>query len=169
MSCNEHPGFLSVLKAPIYHSLTVPRSPLALPPWLAPLHSEGGLSPAPPVITTFPCPVLPGWALGTEVGFRGLESQPGLAVLDWATDICWSLATQPPHPLHWGTCTSCTVAGVVLGLSNKVAVFSRPGRGLALLQGFSIIGRDHQRSSQWWQCGREKRQSPLIPSCSGIC
>lgn len=133
-NCDEQPGLVSARKASLCHSLTLPRPPWALPPWLALPHPEGGISPAPP--TSF-------HDLGRKAGLwelRGCSGgwSPSLVSLYWIG--WWTFAglwfpslpapTGAFAPRHWALSV-----GVVLGLSIKVAVFFRPARGVALTPG----------------------------------
>lgn len=71
---------------------------------------------------------------GTRRGYRGPGTQPGLAVPERVVALWWSVATQPPCPLHWGT---RAVGGVTLGLSAQVLRVPRasPAQGGGLTPG----------------------------------
>lgn len=71
---------------------------------------------------------------GDPTWLQGPEPQPRLAVPERVVALWWSVATQPPCPLHWGT---RAVGGVTLGLSAQELRVPRasPAQGGGLTPG----------------------------------
>lgn len=99
---------------------------------------HGPPSPSPAETAVSTCPPSSSLCCGAGPGdptwLQGPEPQPGLTVPECVVALCWSVATQPPCPLHWGT---RAVGGVTLGLSAQVLRVPRasPAQGGGLTPG----------------------------------